>query len=76
MKIDYKLDQWEWQGVTQSIEIDPEDYQGMSADEIKEAVYAEIRRDAEQNLHLVYEESDVLREIHDALSAEEITEAQ
>lgn len=63
MIVEYELDQWEWQGTTRSIEIDPEDYEGMSADEIKTAVYAEIRRDAEQNLHLVYAEGEVVQEI-------------
>lgn len=68
MKVEYELDQWEWQGVTHSIEIDPEDYEGMSAEEIKQAVYNEIRRDAEQNLHLVYEENNVTQEILTALA--------
>lgn len=69
MKIEYELDQWEWQGTTRSIDIDPEDYQGMSADKIKQAIHKEIRRDAEQNLHLVYEEDEVIREILDTLQS-------
>lgn len=69
MLVEYELDQWEWQGTTRSIDIDPEDYEGMSADEIKTAVYAEIRRDAEQNLHLVYAENDVAQEVLDTLAA-------
>lgn len=71
MEVEYTLDQWEWQGVTHSISIDPEDYQDMSEDQIKDAVYAEIVRDAHQNLHLVYAESDVVREIRDAIKAGE-----
>ena len=63
MKVEYELDQWEWQGTTRSIEVDPEDYEGMTADEIKKAVYGEIKRDAEQNLHLVYEQDEVAQEI-------------
>lgn len=66
MKVEYELDQWEWQGTTRSIDIDPEDYRDMSVDEIKRAVYAEIRRDAESNLHLVYAEDDIAREILEA----------
>lgn len=69
MRVEYELDQWEWQGTTRSIEVDPQDYQGMSAEEIKRAVHKEIRRDAEQNLHLVYEENEVAQEILDALSS-------
>jgi hypothetical protein len=63
MKVEYTLDQWEWQGVTHSVEIDPEDYEGMSEAEINEAVYAEIHDDAVSNLHLVYAESEVAQEI-------------
>lgn len=70
INVKYELDQWEWQGTTHSIEIDPEDYEGMSADEIKQAVYSKIRRDAEQNLHLVYEENEVVQEVLEALEAE------
>lgn len=65
--VEYELDQWEWQGRTLTIEVDPDDYAGMSVDEIKQSVYAEIRRDAEQNLHLVYAETEVAQEILDAL---------
>lgn len=71
ISVEYELDQWEWQGTTRSIEVDPEDFTGMSADEIGQAVYAEIRRDAEQNLHLVYEQGQVTREILDALQVSE-----
>lgn len=70
MRVEYELDQWEWQGTTHSIDIDPEDYEGMSADEIKQAVYERIREDAENNLHLVYEENEVAQEILDALQVE------
>lgn len=66
MKVEYELDQWEWSGVSRSIEVDPEDYAGMSAEQINKAVYAEIRRDAEQNLHLVYDESEVAQNILEA----------
>lgn len=66
--VEYELDQWEWQGTIRRIEVDPEDYQDMSADEIKQSVYDEIRRDAEQNLHLVYAENDIAQEILSALS--------
>ena len=61
--VEYTLDPWEWQGTTHSIEIDPEDYDGMSVQEINDAVYAEIRRDAEQNIHLVYAEGEVAQEV-------------
>jgi hypothetical protein len=71
MKVEYELDQWEWQGTTRSIDIDPDDYQGMPADEIGRAVYAEIKRDAEQNLHLVYDETEVVQEILAGASAED-----
>jgi hypothetical protein len=71
MQVEYTLDQWEWQGVTRSIEIEPDDYYGMDAEEIKQAVYAEIRRDAEQNLHLVYAEDDVAKEILEASTQDE-----
>ena len=63
MIVEYELDQWEWQGTTRRIEVDPEGYRDMNAGEIKDAIYAEIRRDAEQNLHLVYEEDTTVREI-------------
>lgn len=63
MQVEYTLDQWEWQGVTRSIDIDPEDYRDMSADEIKEELYQKIFRDAEQNLHLVFNGDDAVREI-------------
>lgn len=63
MRVEYELDQWEWQGTTQSIEIDPDDYKGMTEEEIKREVYAEIWRDAEQNLHFVYQEDEIVREI-------------
>lgn len=71
MRVEYELDQWEWQGTTRSVEVDPDDYSGMTADEIKKAVYAEIRRDAEQNLHLVYEEDEVAQEILAAVASGE-----
>jgi len=71
MRVEYELDQWEWQGTTRSIEIDPEDYAGLSADEIKTRVYKEIRRDAEQNLHFVYAEDDVAQEIIEAAESED-----
>lgn len=48
MKIEYELDQWEWQGTTRSIDVDPEGYEGMTEAEIGDAVYREIRADAEQ----------------------------
>ena len=73
MKVEYELDQWEWQGVTRSIDVDPDDYQNMTAAEIKQAIYEEIRRDAEQNLHLVYAEDDVAQEILDSI--QETTDA-
>lgn len=69
MRVEYELDQWEWQGTTRSIDIEPLDYEGMDADEIKRAVYAEIHRDAAQNLHLVYEENQVAQEVLDAIMA-------
>lgn len=65
MQVEYELDQWEWQGTTRSIEIDPDDYRNMSADDIKRAVYAEIKLDAESNLHLVYNEDEVAANIGD-----------
>lgn len=69
MRVEYELDQWEWQGTTHSIDVDPEDYEGMSAGEIKQAVYDEIREDAKSKLHLVYAEEDVAREILAALAS-------
>jgi hypothetical protein len=66
MKVEYELDQWEWQGTTHSIDIDPEDYQDMSVDEIKQAIYREIFDDAKSNLHLVYAENEVAQEVFDA----------
>ena len=74
MRVEYELDQWEWQGANRFVEVDPEDYEGMSAEEIKRAVYKEIRADAEQNLHLVYEENEVAQEILDALRSGEGTD--
>lgn len=71
MQVEYELDQWEWQGVTRSIEIEPSDYLDMTPDQIKQAVYAEIRRDAEQNIHLVYKEEEVATEILEANAAED-----
>lgn len=71
MRIEYELDQWEWQGTSQSIDIDPEDYEGMTADEIKKAVYRDIREDAEGKLHLVYAEDEVVQEVLDALAKAE-----
>jgi hypothetical protein len=70
MEVKYELDPWEWQGASHSIDVDPEDYEGMSADEIKRAVYAAIREDAESKLHLVYAEDDVANEILSALAAQ------
>lgn len=69
MKVEYELDQWEWQGTTRSIEIEPDDYEGMTAEEIGEAVYRDIRADAEQNLHLVFEQGEVVSEILQALKS-------
>jgi len=71
MRVEYEMDQWEWQGTTRSVEIDPEDYRDMGDDEILQAVYLEIRADAEQNLHLVFKGSDVLQEIHASLNGRE-----
>lgn len=76
MRVEYELDQWEWQGTTRSIDIDPEDYADMSAEEIKRAVYKEIRRDAEQNLHLVYEEDTVAQEILAAVTTLDAQEGE
>lgn len=73
MRVEYELDQWEWQGTTRSIDVDPEDYEGMSAEEIKQAVYDAIREDAEGKLHLVYDEDSTVREILAALNSEEVT---
>lgn len=70
MRVEYELDPWEWQGTTHSIDVDPEDYEGMSAEEIKQAVYQEIREDAEQKLHLVYEEGVVAQKILSALQSD------
>lgn len=70
MRVEYELDQWEWQGTTRSIEVDPDDYEGMDADQVKQAVYERIREDAENNLHLVYAEDDVARGILKALESE------
>lgn len=71
MRVEYELDQWEWQGTPRSIEVDSEDYEGMDTDEIKRAVYERIREDAENNLHLVYAEDEVAQEILTALSDSE-----
>lgn len=71
MKVEYELDQWEWQGTTRSIDIDPEDYRDMDTVAIKQAVYDEIWRDAEQNLHFVYAEDDVVREIQESATEDE-----
>lgn len=70
MRVEYELDPWEWQGTTHSIDIDPEDYEGMDADQIKQAVYEQIHEDAEGKLHLVYAEDEVAREVLEALEAE------
>ncbi len=70
MRVEYELDQWEWQGTSRSIDVDPEDYQDMSAADIKQAVYDEIRKDTERNLHLVYAEDEVAREILEHLQTE------
>lgn len=70
MRVEYELDPWEWQGTTHSIDIDPEDYEGMDADQIKQAVYDAIRKDAEGKLHLVYAEDEVAREVLEALEAD------
>lgn len=71
MQVEYELDQWEWQGTTRSVDIDPEDYAGMSATQIKQSVYEEIWRDAVQNLHFVYAEDETAQMILDALSSDE-----
>lgn len=71
MRVEYELDQWDWQGTTKSIDIDPEDYRGMSPEEIGNAVYRDIRHDAEQNLHLVFEQGEVVSEILAALEADD-----
>lgn len=78
MRVEYELDQWEWQGTTQSIDIDPLDYEGMSADEIKQSVYEAIREDAEGKLHLVYAEDEVAQGVLDAISetAERVTDSE
>lgn len=70
MKVEYELDQWEWQGTTLSIDVDPEDYRGMTAEQIKGSVYRDIKADAEQNLHLVYAEDETVREILAALESD------
>lgn len=69
--IEYELDQWEWQGVTQAIEVDPEDYEGMSIKEIKHSVAREIRRDAEGKLHLVYAEDEIVEAIRGEMAIRE-----
>lgn len=61
--VEYELDQRDWQGVTRSIEVDPEDYRYMSAEKIGNAIYSEIRRDAEQNLQLIYAKGYVAQKI-------------
>lgn len=72
MTVEYDLDRWEgWGNGGRSIEIDPEDYRGMADDEIRDAVYAEIRRDAEQNMYFVYAEGDVLAQIKEANTSSE-----
>jgi hypothetical protein len=76
MQVEYTLDQWEWQGTTRSIEIDPEDYRDMSTEEINRAVYNEIFRDAQQNLHLVYSEGEVAQEILEANTAQSDEEGE
>lgn len=70
MRVEYELDQWEWQGTTRSIDIDPEDYRGMSMEDVMRAIYRDIHEDAVQNLHLVYEESEITREILAALESD------
>lgn len=70
MKVEYELDQWEWQGTTRCIEVDPEDYRGMEIEQIKGSIYRDIRADAEQNLHLVYAEDEVAQEILTALESD------
>lgn len=69
MRVEYELDQWEWQGTTQSIDIDPLDYEGMSVDEVKRAVYEDIRRDAEGKLHLVYAEDEVAQAVLEEINS-------
>jgi len=71
MEVEYELDQWEWQGTTRTIEIDPRDYAGLDAERIKQQVYQEIWRDAEQNLHFVYKEDEVAQEILEAVGQED-----
>lgn len=71
MRVEYELDQWEWQGVTRSVDIDPEDYAGMSAEDITYAIRRDIRADAEQNLHLVYDEGQIVRDVLSALAESE-----
>lgn len=76
MRVEYELDEWEWQGTTCSVEIDPEDYRGMSIEEIQVAVYREIKRDAESHLHLVYAEGEVAQEIIECnANAQQLVEA-
>lgn len=71
MRVEYELDQWEWQGTTRFIDVDPEDYRGMSTEDVMRAVYRDIHEDAVQNLHLVYDEGEVTREIFAALESGE-----
>lgn len=75
MRVEYELDQWEWQGTIRSIDVDPEDYRDMSAEEIKQAVYEGIREDAEQNLHFVYDEDGTLAQITESLKRDTDEEA-
>lgn len=75
MRIEYELDQWEWQGTTRSIDVDREDFEGMTDEQIKDAVYDRLMDDARQNMHLVYDEDDVVRELKEEAASGDDTDA-
>ncbi len=74
MEIEYELDQWEWQGTTQRIEIDADDYAGLSEQGIKEHIAGVIEQDARDKMHFVYQEDDIVQQIMDELAEGDETE--
>lgn len=70
--VEYELDPWDWQGVSQAIDIDSEDFDGMSNDQSKNAVYERICEDGQSRMHFVYKETEVMHEIREALANEQV----
>lgn len=66
--IEYELDQWEWQGTTQKLEVNSEDFEGFSGSDLQAEIYARVCKDGQSKMHFVYDAAAVVNEITEAIS--------